>query len=330
MVEPVSWHPAADRATPEALVVEQDRGVVPLSTWLSDAAVAATATGRALQVLTPAYSRLTYPLELMLRDGGGQWVVRERVGGDGPERFRDGIAGFRLRWSGARFVTDLDAPPPDVSAAQPGSGDLEVQISTPHPADSALELGASTETVVRILTGGAPSGWGVAEPVTQPWSPREVTAHCRERAPSPTQLVVIGPGMVGQLHVERVDTGVLERLRFSGPVAGTVGQEVIETLAGEVAGTARSMIVAAHPGRLHGQRASLPTPPALPYGILIGHPVFAQHGVDHAKATPAAQVSILGQGARQACWCRLDAGPGRPYELLTAVLTHFGLPAAPG
>lgn len=326
MVEPVSWHPAADRATPEALVVEQDRGVVPLSTWLADAAVAATATSRVLQVLTPGHSRLSYPLELLLRDSGGHWVVRESAG---PERFRDGLTGFALRWSGVRFVTDLNARPPDVSAAQPGSGDLEVQITTLHPADSALELGASTGAAVRALTGGAPAGWGVAEPVTQPWSPREVTAHCRERSPSPTRLVVIAPGMVGQLHVERVDTGVLETIRFSGPVAGTVGQAAIEALAGEVASTARSMIVAAHPGRLYGQRASLPTPPALPYGILLGHPVLAKRGLGHAQATPAAQVSILGQGARQACWCRLDTGPGQPYELLTAVLTHFGLPPAP-
>ncbi|MGH4014312.1 MAG: DUF6177 family protein [Pseudonocardiaceae bacterium] len=113
-----------------------------------------------------------------------------------------------------------------------------------------------------------PAGWGLAEPVTQPWSPREITAHCRERAPTPTQVVVVGPGLVGQLHVERVDTGVLERIRFSGPRAGTVGQDVIDALAAEVAGTA-------------------------------------------------------------ACWCRLDDAQRAPYELLTAVLAHFGLPGAP-
>ncbi|HWR49189.1 MAG TPA: DUF6177 family protein [Pseudonocardiaceae bacterium] len=320
MVEPVTWHPTADRATPEGLIIEQDRAVVPLSTWVADAAVGATATGRVLQVLTPAHSRITYPLELLLRDAAGQWVLRE-----GPERFRDGITGFRLRWNGLRFVTDLDAAPPADDNPQPGSGDLEVQISTLHPAVESRQLGASTETAVRMLTGAAPAGWGVAEPATQPWSPRELTAQCRERAPAPTQLVVVGSGVVGQLRVQRVDTGVLEEIRLSGPPAAVVGQDVIEELAEAIADTARSMIVAAQPGRLTGLRTSRPTPPALPYGILLGHPVVAERGMAHARATPAAQVSLLGRGARQACWCRLDGGQRAPFELLTAVLAHFGL-----
>jgi hypothetical protein len=241
VVEPVTWHPTADRATPQALIVEQDRTVVPLSAWVADAAVEATATGRVLQVLTPGYSRLTYPLEVLLRDVAGQWVVRE-----GRERFRDGITGFRLRWSGLRFVTDLDAAPPAGTEPQPGSGDLEVQISTLHPAGASVELGASTETAIRALTGRAPAGWGIAEPVTQPWSPRELTAQCRERAPAPTQLVVVGAGVIGQLRVARVDTGVLERIQLSGPPAAVVGQDAIEELVAAVAGTARSMIVVAH------------------------------------------------------------------------------------
>lgn len=321
MVEPVTWHPAADRATPEALIVEQDRTVVPLSTWVADAAVEATATGRVLQVLTPAHSRITYPLELLLRDAGGQWVVWE-----GRERFRDGLNGFQLRWSGVRFVTDLDARPPDPPDPQPGSGDLELQVSTLHEAAESLELGASTVAVFQALTGAEPAGFGVAEPVTQPWSPREVSAFCRDRSPMPTQLVVNGGGLLGQLHVARVDTGVHERIRVSGPAAGTVDQSVIERIAVTVAGYARSMVVAAHPGRSGGLRSNEPTMPALPYGILIGNPVIAKHGMAHAQATPGAKVAFLGPATRQACWCRLDAGPGQPFELLTAVLRHYGLP----
>jgi hypothetical protein len=54
--------------------------------------------------------------------------------------------------------------------------------------------------------------------------------------------------------------------------------------------------------------------------------VVAERGIAHARATPAAQVSLLGPGTRQACWCRLDGRRRAPYELLTAVLQHFGLP----
>lgn len=320
MVEPVTWHPAADQATAEALIVEQDRTVVPLSTWVADAAVEATATGRVLQVVTPAHSQITYPLELLLRDLSGQWVVRES-----PERFRDGITGLLLRWNGVRFVTEVDTPPPTGDDPQPGSGDLEVQIATLHPETESVQLGASTEITVRMLTGAAPAGWGVAEPATQPWLPRELTAHCLERAESSTQLVVIGREVIGQLRVQHVYTGVLEWIRLSGPPAAVVSQDLVEALAAEVADTARSMIVAAQPGRLNGLRTSRPSPPALPYGILIGHKVVARRGTAHARAAPAARVSLLGQGGRQACWYRLGGEQGAPYEVLTAVLEHFDL-----
>lgn len=316
MVKQVTWHPAADRATTEALIAEQDRSVVPLTGWLADAATEAVATERTLQVLTPVYSRITFPLELMLRDSGGQWIVRE-----GRERFRDALSGVRVHWNGARFATDLDAALPDPDVPAPGSGDLELQITTMHPPSPSLQLATSAETAVRAITGSDPAGWGVSEPVTQPWSPREITALCRDRAPSSTQVVVLGNGVLGQILVERTEDAVRERVRLSGPQAGVVDAEAIEALTEQLAGSARSLIVAAHPGRRDGLRASKPTLPALPYAILIGRSVVAERGVAHAEQVPVTRRRIL-DGA---CWCRLDSGPGQPYELLTAVLQHFGV-----
>jgi hypothetical protein len=178
----------------------------------------------------------------------------------------------------------------------------------------------------RIRLSG-PAGWGIAEPVTQPWSLPALAEQCLARAPDRTQLVVVGSGVIGQLYVQWVDTGVLERIRLSGPPASVLSADIIDTLAAEVAETARSMIVAAQPGRRGGLLASRPAPPALPYGVLIGHEVVAERGVAHAAATPAAQVSLLGRDIRKACWCRLDGGQRTPFELLTAVLHHFGLSA---
>ena len=320
MVEQVTWHPAADRATIEALIAEQDRSVVPLTGWLADAAAEAVATERTLQVLTPAYSRITFPLELMLRDSGCQWIVRE-----GPEQFRDGLTGVRMRWNGARFTTERSAVPPDVDIPQAGSGDLEVQITTLHAASSSLQLGAGTEAAVRAVTGSDPTGWGTSEPVTHPWSPREITRYCRDRAPTSTQVVVTGNGVLGQLLVERTESSVREQVRLSGPRAGVVDASVIESLAAKAAESARSMIVAAHPGRFDGLRTGQFTMPALPYGILIGRSVVAERGIAHAEQVPVTRYKLLGDGALLACWCRLDAGPGRPYELLTAVMEHFGV-----
>lgn len=319
MVEPLIQHPAVDRATAEVLVVEQDRSVVPMATWIVDAAATAAGSGRALQLVTLAHSRLTYPLELLLRETNADWVVRE-----GPDRFRDGLAGFVLRWNGARFAPDLQARPHAPVNPEPGSGDLELQLSIVHPAEESLELGAAAETAIRAVTDADPTGWGVAEPASQPWSRREITAHCRENAPKPTNLVIVGEGAVGRYSVQRTDTGVVERVRLCGPPAGTVGQGAIEALVTAVAYEARSLIVAAHPGRIHGLRASAPTLPALPYGILIGHSVIAECGLDHARQAPAS-LRVVGAEPRQAVWCRLDQGSVQPYEALHAVVNHFGM-----
>jgi hypothetical protein len=322
----MTGHAPMDGAGGNALVVEQDRRVVPLSPWLADAAVTARAGGRLLQVVTTADSRLTYPLEVMLVQGGGQWVVRQ------DEQSRDGFTGSELRWTGDRFTpargaastldrTWLDVPP--------GSGSLEVQISTLHRATEGPELGVATESAMRALTGAAPAGWGVAEPVTQPWSRRELTAHCRGRAPAPTALVVVGGEgartTVGVLRLERTDTGVLERIRLAGPPSGAVRQETIDDLAAEISGTARSMIVAVHPARSGGTLPAGPSRPALPYGILFGPRVVAGRGAAHAAAAPAASVRMLGGADSPAVWCRLDTVDAAPYEVLTAVLRHFGV-----
>nr|WP_225954569.1 DUF6177 family protein [Kibdelosporangium phytohabitans] len=307
----MTGHPAADRETPAALVVEQDRTVVPLSTWLADAAVTAVRSNRVLQILTPARSSITYPLELLITDGNAQWVVR-----DGVEKFHDGMTGAVLTWNGSRFTGSDEVVP-----ATPGQGSLEVQITTLHRPNGNVQLGLTTEAVTHALTGALPYGWGTAEPATEPWSPREITRHCHTRTPDPTALVVVGKDALGSLEVRRVDTGVRERLRLAGPSSSTVAQSAIEALAAEVAGKARSMIVASHPGRQGGLRSHSASLPSLPYGILIGHDMVAQQGVAHASAAPA-RVRILEPGA---CWCRLDSESKAPYEVLTDVLRHFGL-----
>lgn len=321
----MAGHPAADRSTAEALVVEQARSLVPLSTWVTDAAVSAATDHRLLQVLTPAASRISYPLELLFGDGGGQWIVR-----DGADRFRDGFTGAPMGWTGARFAP-IDGPVPDPDTGRDlATGGIEVHLSTLHPANATLELGATTAAAMRALTGAAPLGWGTAEPAAQPWSQREVTALCRDRAPDPTALVVVGgePGRraVGRLRVSRVTTGVLEEVRLAGPVAAAVGQDAIEELVEEVAGTTRTMLVAVHPTRTDGARPAEPSPPALPYGLLVGHPVVEQRGSDHARQAPASSVRVLGRrSGTPACWCRFDGGPDAPYEQLAAVLEHFGV-----
>lgn len=306
-----------DRATPEALIVEQNRAVVPLSGWLVDAARVAVHTGRLLQILTVPDSALTYPLELLLDEGGGQWVRRDGRG------FRDGFTGAPLGWTGARFAP-VEGPMPPVAATTPADGGIVLQVTTLHADSAELEVGAATTTAFMALTGGAPAGWGVGEPATQPWSPREVTAACRERAPDPTALVVVGGEAgrraLGRLRVSRVDTGVLEELRLSGPAASTVAQAALDDLAAALAGLTpapRSMVVTVHPTRVSGRRPPLPSPPALPYAVLLGPAEVARRGPAHALCAPAGQVRLLSG----ACWCRFTGDA--PFEQLAAVMEHF-------
>ena len=317
MVDPLN-HPAADRETAQAVVVEQDRRVVALTGWLTDAAVSAARDGRVLQILTPLRSQITYPLELFIDDGHAQWIVRED-----EERFRDGFTGEPLHWDGARFAA-AGAPGPLVAT---GSESVEVQITTLHRAHASLQLGLSTEAAVQALTGGRPSGWGVAEPASEPWSPRELTRHCEQRAPNPSTVVLVGgqdsATAIGTIEVTRVQEGVRERLRLAGPAARAVGRAAIDQLAAAVAGNARSMLVATQPGRLDGLRWNKPNPPPLPHGILLGHRIVAEHGAEHARRAPA-QVQLLGLDSRQAAWCSLTDDSRAPYEVLTDVLEHFG------
>ncbi|CCH15530.1 DUF6177 family protein [Micromonospora lupini] len=317
MGEPMNG--ATDTITDRAVVLHQDRAVVGLAPWLAEAAVDAVRDGLLLQVVTPADGVITYPLEMMLAQAQGQWVVRA------GDRYRDGLTGLPLHWDGHRFAgTDASQPagsPPDDA---PWTGGLEIQIVTLHPATEALRLGASTEAAVRALTGGDPAGWGVAEPVTEPWSRHELTAFCRTRAPAPTSLTIVGgehaSATLGVLTVERVDVGIREQLRLAGPPLSTVDETAVEGLAEKLAGTARSMIVTVHPGRSGGLRSSTPSMPALPWGILVGHqenPVESAHDVVMGRP--------LGRGARRAWWYRLDGGPGAPYETLGAVMRRYGL-----
>ncbi|WP_414942053.1 DUF6177 family protein [Amycolatopsis sp. cmx-11-51] len=321
MVEQVTGHPAADWATSDALVVEQSRGVVPASSWLIDAARSASRSARVLQLLTPEHSGLTYPMELLLRDAGAEWIVQED-----DERFRRGFDGVPSRWNGTRFVRDPDRPSPPPAESAITSGDLEVRITTVHPAAKPVRFGADAEAALWALTGREPTGWGNAEPVTRPWSADELTWHCRNRAPGRTRVIVAGHGVVGQVHVSPADAGTIEETKLSGPAVGTLRPEQADALAERLAASARMMLVAVHPGRRGGVRSSEPSRPALPYGLLVGQEMVAARGTVHAGQAPAARVVGFGSGDRSAVWCVLNGGRRPPYEQLSDVLRHFALP----
>lgn len=220
--------PHLDGVTEHVLVVEQGRPRVGLSTAIAGAVAEAAATGRELVLITPPWTRLTFALELALSGAGTRWVVRT------GDQFHDGFTGLGVRWERTRFVDDEpdvtgipesrrtvaavlseDVPPawwhlPPIDLAGTTPGTLRVTATTLHPATDALELGASFGALAEGLT-GPPRGWGVAEPVTQSWSPRELTRHLRGRMPRASVTVLggsVSDPILGLLAVHRVDTGV--------------------------------------------------------------------------------------------------------------------------
>jgi hypothetical protein len=85
-------HPAVDLITDKAAVVIQERPVVPLTSWLVDAATACAEARQGLQILTSADSRITLPLRTTLSEPKARWVVRE----PGDTGYFDGFSGIPL------------------------------------------------------------------------------------------------------------------------------------------------------------------------------------------------------------------------------------------
>ncbi|MCT9138377.1 DUF6177 family protein [Streptomyces violarus] len=216
---PATATPAVDVLTATTAVVIQDRPLIAMTSWLSDALRTATSTDRALQIVTPPTARLTLPTRNALRGLPNRWIVQD------PEHgYYDGLSGAVLHWrngtftpvhdeQGATRVAEAFTPAPDT-----GDRQLILTLRTRHPADENLVLGHALETAFQHLTGTPPAGWSTAEPVNLPWSTRPLTDLARARAPQPTWLVAIGhpdrPALA-TVRVMRTPAGVEEDITLA-------------------------------------------------------------------------------------------------------------------
>jgi hypothetical protein len=321
--------PAADLLSDDAVVVVQERPVVPLSRWL--AGVIGVAAPRRLQVVTPATSRITTVLESALRGAGGRWVVRSAGGGH-----YDGLRGDPLRWSGSAFVpTGGPAPAEYTTPTEPTGGLVRIRVAARHPATADLELGGLAAGLVERLTGAGPAGWGVAEPASEEWDTGELTRHFRDRMPGPAAVVLVGGGAapaLGTMTVSRRPSGIAEQLELAVGSTEAPDQDTLDQVARTLpvgAAVLQTMVVHLAPGRADCTVGPRRTGPPLPYGVLIGPEGVAAAGAGHALAAPAPHVELCGQQFLPSAWCRLmGAGdlPADPRRTLAAVLRHFGVP----
>ncbi|MCW2902952.1 MAG: hypothetical protein JWO67_5217 [Streptosporangiaceae bacterium] len=258
--------PAVDVMTPNAMVVLQDRPVVTFNPWLAEALRVCGASGRALQIVTPATSRLSLALRLVLTGPGSCWVVR-----DGDTCY-DGLTGRPMHWGGGAFVPVPEArdyaPGYTSRPKEPLGSQLTLTFRVRHGKGDLV--GGAVGHLCQALTGRPPAGWGTAEPVANLWNLGDMTGLLRERAPRATWLAVVGGGPAGEAPIDgggEPRVGESNRPAQPGGQGRTLGATML--LSATQSGVEEAVTLA-----IGYPAADLPPVPALP--SLIGS-VAAQH-----------------------------------------------------
>ncbi|WNZ11321.1 DUF6177 family protein [Streptomyces sp. 11x1] len=366
-----SGQPAVDVVTENAAVVLIDRPVVALTSWLAEIMRTAVVSRRSLQIVTPGGVRLTPAARTTLARVPNRWVVQDPECGyyDGLSgavlRWRDGAfspafaedgtaavaAAFTRGTRGAagapanRTADDRTGGPTgntsDATAVAPHNApadedapgrQLIVALRTVHRADEHLLLGGALEAAWKALTGTAPAGWGTAEPVNLPWSPRQLTDLARERAPEPSQLLVVGtpdrPAMA-TVRVTRTTKGVEEDTVLTLGYAADEDPPLdrIEALADTLVREhgLRTMLTSVRAARADLTTAPRLEGPPIPHAFTLGPDDVHTIGLDRARRPPVQVLpKHLGPTTRPALHYPLGDGtdPGA-WERLQQLTAHL-------
>ncbi|MGW4885300.1 DUF6177 family protein [Streptomyces murinus] len=330
---PAAAQPAVDVLTEKVAVVLQDRPVIGMTSWLSEALRATLASERALQIVTPRHCRLTLPTSTVLTGPPTRWVVQDPDCG-----YYDGFSGAVLRWRDGAFQVAKDADgetpvaPAFVDVTRTGERQLLLGFRTVHQPDARLVLGGALEAAWQALTGELPTGWGTAEPANLPWSRRSLTDLAYERAPRPTWTVVVGSAdrpALATLRVLRTPDGVEEDVTLA--VGFHDGEKppvsAVADLAAELATRygLRTLL-----GRLREARADLSVPPRferppIPFGYALGPAEVAEAGAGIAARPPLPAAPVrLGTKARPGYFYPLGDGESMEgWALFETLLRHL-------
>ncbi|MFE7165941.1 DUF6177 family protein [Streptomyces sp. NPDC057616] len=328
---PATATPAVDVLTTTTAVVIQDRPLVPLTNWLSDALHTTTAADRALQIVTPPTTRLTLPTRTALRGLPNRWVVQH------PEHgYYDGLSGAVLHWKNGTFTPVRDengtaqAAEAFKTVTDTGERQLLLTLRTRHPGDADLVLGRALETAYHHLTDGPPAGWSTAEPVNLPWSTQQLTDLARTRAPQPTLLIAIGrpdrPALA-TIRILRTPAGVKEDITLTlgygrdetppldtiEPLAATLAAEHgLTTLLTSLRAARRDLTVPPH----------VEAPP-IPVALTLGHDEIESIGRTRAEHPPLGPTPTkLGHPAEHALHYTLGDGTDPQAWTTLQQLTH--------
>ncbi|MFG3363510.1 DUF6177 family protein [Streptomyces sp. NPDC048156] len=317
--------PAVDVLTTRAAVVIQDRPIVPLTSWLSDALRHTTAADRALQIVTPPTSRLTLPLRTALRGLPNRWVIQHPDQG-----FYDGLSGAQLHWKNGIFtpIHDDTGQATLAAAFTPTTATQERQLllnlRTRHRADTDLTLGGALETAFQHFTDAPPAGWSTAEPVNLSWSRRKLTELARNRAPQPTWLTAIGHPhphphphphrpAIATIRIQRTPAGVEEDITLALGYATDEEPPLhaIETLAAEL-DAAHGLATLLTSLRFGRSDLTIPPhfePPPIPVSLTLGSEEPQNTGRTRVDLPPAiAPPTSLGPRSHPVLHYRLSDG----------------------
>ncbi|TCK59657.1 DUF6177 family protein [Curtobacterium sp. PhB136] len=285
----VAKHPLADSVGDGSVRIESRAAIVHLGVGRLDLLGRAAAEGARPILVTDGLSRLTEPFRQYLVDTGGAWVVR------GQDGLRNGLDGRRLDAFTDAVVLGPPTSVDDVAVPylRPEPADAEqlvVSVSVRHRAAAETILGSTAELVATELAGAAPTGWGTHEPAGRPWSRHDLTAAARDRMPTSTRFVVIGPGSASTVTAQRTDHGV-EELTTGLVSAGPIGDPVtamriaaVPQVLGRLAATQLPLfaLVMRRPGRSDLLQSPVLQAPPAPVAMLLGAPAVRDLGLDPA------------------------------------------------
>jgi hypothetical protein len=91
-------------------------------------------------------------------------------------------------------------------------GYVHVRAETVHQASFAAPVGTFTQAVFESLTGHAPVGWGLHEPVSERWDTSAVSSFAFTRSPRSTRLIVVAaPDAASSMPVPAIALMTIER-----------------------------------------------------------------------------------------------------------------------
>lgn len=299
--------PAFDFVTGTTAVLFQDKPVAALTPWVLRSCNAAAAAGMDFVLLTPGSTRITFPLSDFLAGGNGRWLV---TAADGA--LYDGMTGREYDWADDALSAGDTLADEFLAAETQQVGYLHVRAVTLHPASYRTLAGSFTEQIFTAVTGAAPSGWGVCEPVSERWDVQAASAYCYDRSPQTTRMEVVGratesdmtgrpsTGSVGVMTVERTSRGVLETVELLADVqAPLTTEQVTGFVEGAHRARARTAVLGQGVGYTDLNRPARFTGLVVPRCAVFGAETLAAVGAQRALAAAGDGARLAGAAPQQ-------------------------------